>query len=106
VCEHCGALVKGRGYTDHCPNCLYSKHVDVNPGDRASSCGGLMRPVGVYHNRKSFIIAYECEKCHAKKNVIAASGDNEELLFELAGHTTSTVLSGIKKKRNSNSTIK
>jgi len=29
TCEACGNKVKGSGYTDHCPNCLYSKHVDV-----------------------------------------------------------------------------
>ena len=47
VCENCGQEVKGNGYTNHCPRCLYSKHVDINPGDRASDCGGLMKPVAV-----------------------------------------------------------
>ena len=42
VCEHCGAEVKGDGYTNHCPKCLWSKHVDVHPGDRAAECGGMM----------------------------------------------------------------
>jgi len=45
VCERCGAFVKGTGYTDHCPECLWSKHVDVNPGDREAECGGLMEHV-------------------------------------------------------------
>lgn len=40
VCEKCGKEVKGDGYTDHCPRCLRSKHVDVNPGDRRSKCNG------------------------------------------------------------------
>ncbi|MFA6992594.1 MAG: RNHCP domain-containing protein, partial [Candidatus Gracilibacteria bacterium] len=30
VCEKCGAKVKGDGYTNHCPKCLWSKHVDIN----------------------------------------------------------------------------
>ncbi|MBU3901416.1 RNHCP domain-containing protein, partial [Patescibacteria group bacterium] len=34
VCGHCGPKIKGTGYTDHCPKCLWSQHVDVNPGDR------------------------------------------------------------------------
>jgi len=34
TCEKCGLFVKGTGYTDHCPNCLWSKHMDINPGDR------------------------------------------------------------------------
>jgi hypothetical protein len=38
VCVHCGKEVKPLGYTsrDHCPFCLWSVHVDVNPGDRAN----------------------------------------------------------------------
>ncbi|WDF05905.1 RNHCP domain-containing protein [Shouchella hunanensis] len=31
-------------YRNHCPFCLYSKHQDIIPGDRASTCGGLMEP--------------------------------------------------------------
>lgn len=36
ICEHCGQHVPKLGYScrNHCPYCLYSKHVDVNPGDR------------------------------------------------------------------------
>lgn len=42
VCEVCGTKVKGTSYTNHCPNCLWSKHVDQNvPGDRAELCHGL-----------------------------------------------------------------
>ncbi|MST04461.1 MAG: RNHCP domain-containing protein [Candidatus Pacebacteria bacterium] len=50
VCENCKTEVKGNGYTNHCPVCLYSKHVDVDPGDRLSKCGGLMKPMGLPHN--------------------------------------------------------
>ncbi|MGC8981457.1 MAG: RNHCP domain-containing protein [Minisyncoccia bacterium] len=46
-CERCGTFVKGTGYIDHCPNCLWSKHVDINPGDRKANCGGMMKPKGV-----------------------------------------------------------
>ncbi len=33
ICEHCGKKVGKLGYTsrDHCPYCLYSKHVDCVP---------------------------------------------------------------------------
>ncbi|MFN2146641.1 MAG: RNHCP domain-containing protein, partial [Anaerolineales bacterium] len=27
ICEHCGAEVSGVGFTNHCPVCLWSKHV-------------------------------------------------------------------------------
>jgi len=39
TCERCGAAVEGNGFTNHCPACLCSKHVDINPGDRAAARG-------------------------------------------------------------------
>lgn len=46
VCAHCGKKVEPLGYTsrNHCPFCLWSLHVDENPGDRACECGGEMEP--------------------------------------------------------------
>lgn len=85
ACEHCGAMVKGNGFTDHCPKCLYSKHVDINPGDRACSCRGMMVPVAASYKDSSFTVAYVCEKCGARKTVKAAPEDDSELLFGLAG---------------------
>ena len=38
----------GSGHRNHCPNCLSSLHVDVEPGDRASDCGGVMDAVSVW----------------------------------------------------------
>ena len=46
-CENCGTEVTGNGYTNHCPKCLYSKHVDINPGDRLNSCGSMMKPTNI-----------------------------------------------------------
>ena len=37
TCNNCELFVQGDGYTDHCPSCLYSKHVDINPGDRQAT---------------------------------------------------------------------
>ena len=62
VCEHCGASVKGNGYTNHCPCCLWSKHVDINPGDRAESCGGLMEPVSVVSRQGHYLLTQKCQK--------------------------------------------
>ena len=49
ICENCGMEVTKLNYTarDHCPYCLYSKHVDINPGDRMNACKGLLKPVGI-----------------------------------------------------------
>lgn len=63
VCANCGANVSGNGYTNHCPKCLYSKHVDNNPGDRLSNCGGMMRPISVETTKDGFVITHKCEKC-------------------------------------------
>ena len=63
VCKNCGATVLGNGYTNHCPKCLWSRHVDENPGDRASKCGGMMRPVTVTLEKGEYIITHKCEIC-------------------------------------------
>lgn len=75
--------VSGSGYTDHCPNCLWSRHVDINPGDRASKCRGMMKPLKAEHDRNWFVIVYTCQKCAAEKRMRAAEDDNKELLFQL-----------------------
>ncbi len=79
-CESCGSHVKGSGYTDHCPNCLTSKHVDNNPGDRASDCKALMKPVSVHYESSGFTIHYVCSGCGMAKNMGAAANDNNEAL--------------------------
>lgn len=69
TCDQCGFSVAGDGYTNHCPQCLYSKHVDIHPGDRLSDCGGLMKPVWVEYERQEYVITHECIKCgHKKRN--------------------------------------
>lgn len=51
-------------YRNHCPACLYSKHVDTVPGDRAATCHGLMRPVGLDHRPgKGWVLVHRCERC-------------------------------------------
>ena len=52
TCKVCGRLVTpegaGSGHRNHCPNCLFSLHLDEEPGDRSSDCGGRMEPVAVW----------------------------------------------------------
>jgi ribosomal protein L37AE/L43A len=81
ICEVCGAKVKGNGYTDHCPLCLWSKHVDNFPGDRQNSCGGLMEPIGLTRKRGEWKIIYRCQACGQEKIVKAVSKDNLPLLY-------------------------
>ncbi|NLA32872.1 MAG: RNHCP domain-containing protein [Mollicutes bacterium] len=83
-CENCNREVTPLLYTarDHCNYCLYSKHVDINPGDRLESCHGLLVPVDIEKNKKSeYKIIYQCNKCNKiRKNIMARDDNYEEIL--------------------------
>jgi len=83
TCEHCGAGAKGNGYTNHCPRCLWSKHVDNNPGDRENMCHGLMKPVGVEIKNGESVITHECQKCGAKKRNKSSINDDFDDILKL-----------------------
>lgn len=84
ICEVCGTQVVGDGYTDHCPNCLWGKHVDDTiPGDRASLCRGLMEPKRTSYEKGSFRIFYKCTKCSHEFWVREGKNDSRERLIEL-----------------------
>lgn len=81
VCANCGETVEGDGYTNHCPTCLFSRHVDVSPGDRDASCGGLMAPVGYLAKGGEGRILHRCVICgHERENRVAEADDPEALL--------------------------
>ena len=86
VCENCGSEVEKLGYTarDHCPFCLCSKHVDINPGDRANECKGILRPIGIEKFKDTYKIIYKCEKCNKLHKNIMAKDDNMDLIIELS----------------------
>ena len=86
TCAHCGANVSGNGYTNHCPKCLYSRHVDNNPGDRASDCGGMMRPIAVAPDKDGYIITHKCEKCGKTINQHSAPNDNIETIISISAN--------------------
>lgn len=86
ICENCGREVPPLGYSsrNHCPFCLYSKHVDVNPGDRACKCGGVMKPHEVRIDaRKGFVITHKCVVCGATRNNRSQADDDTDLLIRL-----------------------
>ncbi len=84
TCEHCGAPVRGTGYTNHCPRCLWSKHVDVSPGDRAETCGGLMRPIALEGSSPDYTIIHRCERCEAVRRIKVSPEDDPAALLALA----------------------
>ncbi len=75
TCEHCGARVSGSGFTNHCPVCLWGKHVDIYPGDRANECQGLMEPEQVTIGRDGYVIHHRCIKCGFVGTNKSAEGD-------------------------------
>lgn len=83
ICENCGKYVEKLNITarDHCPFCLYSKHVDKMPGDRQNSCKGLLKPVSIEKFKDSYKIIYECQKCHENhKNKMAFDDDINKII--------------------------
>ena len=82
VCGHCEKTVEPLGFTsrNHCPFCLWSRHLDELPGDRASDSGGLMEPVFADPDpKKGYIIHHRCIKCGAMRRNRAAYGPNVKI---------------------------
>jgi len=73
--------LRNGSYRNHCPACLWSRHLDVEPGDRAADCGGLMRPLRIDWRRgKGLAVIHHCVRCGVlRANRIAddpAQGDD------------------------------
>lgn len=68
TCDFCKNIVEKHpdgSARNHCPFCLHSKHLDdIFPWDRASNCGGLMKPIGIDHKKnKWWMIRHQCTIC-------------------------------------------
>jgi hypothetical protein len=83
VCENCGEQVRGSGFTNHCPRCLWSKHVDVEPGDRASQCGGLMEPIEYCYSVSEKWVLHRCVVCGLEKKNKLNDFDSLDALSKL-----------------------
>ncbi len=65
-CLICGVEVlelQNGSFRSHCPECLWSRHVDVVPGDRASDCGGLMEPTALEGSPGAWSLVHRCVEC-------------------------------------------
>lgn len=82
-CAVCGLLVQGDGFTNHCPECLWSMHCDINPGDRAQKCRGLMEPVGYLLKKGKKVLVQRCLKCGVERLNKVSKSDNLEALYPL-----------------------
>ena len=89
TCRVCGRLVvsagAGSGHRNHCPNCLHSLHLDIEPGDRAADCGGLMDPIAVWVRRDGeCAVIHRCRRCGQLSSNRVAADDNPIKLMSIA----------------------
>ncbi|MCD5396830.1 MAG: RNHCP domain-containing protein [Candidatus Pacebacteria bacterium] len=83
-CENCKFKNIGDGFTNHCSQCFYSKHVDIFPGDRLEQCGSLMEPIEVNIKKGKYIISNQCLKCNKiSKNKFNSKKDNFDNLIKI-----------------------
>jgi len=92
ICANCKAEVLAAtngSYRNHCPFCLHSIHIDVEPGDRASTCLAVMAPISLRHNtKKGWQILHKCTHCGFERyNIVCENGaqpDNFNLITKLS----------------------
>lgn len=89
TCKACGREVipegAGSDHRNHCPNCLCSLHVDIEPGDRESDCGGIMDPIAVWVRKNGeWAIIHRCRRCGALSSNRIAADDNPMKLMGIA----------------------
>ncbi len=87
VCEQCGARVTGSGYTNHCPKCLWSKHVDEHPGDRASLCKGAMEPRSVEVVKGAEKVVHRCLVCGFIRTQEVSKEDDPNAIIALSAQS-------------------
>ena len=88
VCDNCNTHVEGDGYTNHCSECLWSKHVDVFPGDRKEACWGMMEPIGVEKKGDEYIILHKCVICGLEKPNKAVKEDNFQMIVQISAENS------------------
>lgn len=92
-CSHCHLDIIdteniGTRHRNHCPNCLWSLHVDDKiSGDRKSQCHGEMQPIGLTFKREGvdkygkekqgeLMIIHSCKSC-GKISINRIAGDDD-----------------------------
>lgn len=89
TCKICGRVMVAEGagtnHRNHCANCLNSLHVDDEPGDRASDCGGIMEPVAVWARKSGeWAVIHRCKRCGKLSSNRVAADDNPMKLMSIA----------------------
>jgi len=78
--------VPGTEHRNHCPNCLWSRHLDAGtPGDRAAECGGSMEPIAIcVRAGGEWALVHRCSGCSTVRVNRIAGDDNPLMLMRLA----------------------
>ncbi len=89
TCRVCGFTVTpedaGTSHRNHCPKCLSSVHLDNEPGDRASDCGGVMDAISVWVKKNGeWALIHRCRDCGTLSSNRIAADDNQMLLMSIA----------------------
>ncbi len=99
-CCKCGQWVPfsefmGTEHRNHCPFCLWSKHVDLKKsGDRKSKCQAPMKPIGLTFKHEGvdkygrpqqgeLMLIHECVNCGKISINRIAADDNEEAILRV-----------------------
>jgi hypothetical protein len=98
ICVHCqnlvsaGYVVAGVNNRNHCPYCLWSRHLDWRrAGDRLSACKGSMQPIGLtvkktrqkygLRSQGELMLIHRCLECgKIAINRIAADDDSQRVV--------------------------
>lgn len=89
TCRVCGRTIvpggAGSAHRNHFPNCLTSLHVDIEPGDRASDCGGIMDAIALWVRKNGeCAVIHRCRRCGALSSNRVAADDNPMKLMSIA----------------------
>ena len=86
VCVNCGKTVQPLKVTsrNHWPYCLHSVHIDINPGDRANDCKGLLKPISIeFSQNKGKVVVFKCQKCGKIGKNKCAPDDSESAILQV-----------------------
>lgn len=99
-CVQCGSFItsarelSGVNNRNHCPHCLWSKHVDLyHAGDRKAQCQSRMQPIGLtikqtfkrygVEKQGELMLIHRCSGCGKLNINRIAADDNAALLYDL-----------------------
>jgi hypothetical protein len=76
----------GTAHRNHCPNCLWSRHLDDDhAGDRAADCGSLMEPIAItVRGDGEWVLVHRCCGCDELHLNRTAADDNPLILLRVA----------------------